>query len=113
MLTTRQYYRSHLKRQRESIITLNHVREILNDDRSLSECLQDRLSGRALPTIEMIGNNAAGITDVLLKILRDGHILYDANNEAINTCFRMGFVHTELTTERKIICVLPSPLHGR
>ena len=27
---------------------------------SLSECLQDRLSGRALPTIEMIGNNAAG-----------------------------------------------------
>lgn len=79
----------------------------------LSECLQDRLSGRALPTIEMIGNNASGITDVLLKILRDGHILYDENNEAINTCFRMGFVHTELTTEKNIICVLPSPLHGR
>lgn len=48
-----------------------------------------------------------------MKVLRNGHLLFDENNPGINQCFRMGFVHTETLKEPSIVCVIPSPLRAR
>lgn len=52
------------------------------------------------------------IVDVLLRTLAYGSLEFDKGDEALNRCFRMGYVHVEEPKKGRLICILPSLLHA-
>lgn len=112
-LTLLQLYRDKLKRTSVQRISTNHVLQDIEDDTKFFTFLENEVSGRGLPSLDMMhGYISPEIASVFLRILHNGFIKLDPEDEATMTCFRAGFIHTEKHGNR-VICILPSLLHAR
>jgi hypothetical protein len=67
---------------------------------------------RSFPSAKKLTVKAA---DVLRKVLLDGSILRNVEDEGIRLCYEEGWVHSEATDAgaEDIVCVLPSKLHEK
>lgn len=70
-----------------SALTLDDTRDILTNDDELFKKIYDRPVDISLPSKEMIGAEDAETVDVLLNVLRDGHVVFDKDDPAMNRCF--------------------------
>ena len=52
------------------------------------------------------------IVGVLLHILTHGSLEFNRNDNLLEKCFRLGFIHVDEPKEGYMICFLPSFLHA-
>lgn len=103
-----------MKRINLQEITLNHIRNDLEDDHKFFTFLEQDVTGRSLPSRQMQhGVIDPEVVAVLFHTLQDGSVEFNCNNSAMVRCFRLGFVHTEEIRPGQMIFVLPSVLHAR
>jgi hypothetical protein len=53
--------------------------------------------------------------NILWKVLIEGSVPRNLNNEGVRTCYEQGWLHTEALDNEamEIICVLPTNLHAK
>jgi hypothetical protein len=53
--------------------------------------------------------------NILRKVLIEGSVPRDLDDEGVRTCYKQGWLHTEALDYEamKIICVLPTNLHAK
>jgi hypothetical protein len=53
--------------------------------------------------------------NILRKVLIEGNVPRDLNDEGVRTCYEQGWLHTEALDSKaiKIICILPTNLHAK
>lgn len=107
-----QTYRSDIKHSRVGTITLPLVVKALSDEYTVFETLRLFAVSRSFPRGDLLTPDAA---DILRKVLEDGSIPRDLNNDAIVLCYSMGWLHTEPldADAAKIVCIFPSKLHEK
>lgn len=107
------FHRDHLKRSGVSHITYQHVGDALENNHELFRFLNYDVAGRSLPSKARLQGVDPLIVGVLLRILTHGSLKFDKNDDALEKCFRLGFIHVDEPEEGRMICVLPSFLHAR
>ena len=71
------------------------------------------VSSRGLPSRKLLGEISPKVASVFLRILQDGFVKLDNEDQAIMHCYRSGFIHAEQSADDITICTLSSPLHSR
>ncbi|EYE90117.1 uncharacterized protein EURHEDRAFT_417763 [Aspergillus ruber CBS 135680] len=107
------FYRDHLKRYGVSHITYQHVGDALENNYELFKFLNYDVAEKSLPSKARLQGIDPLIVGVLLRILTHGSLEFIRNNDALEKCFRLGFIHVDEPEEGYMICVLPSFLHAR
>ena len=86
---------------------------MLENNHELFKFLTYDVAGRSLPSKARLPGIDPLIVGVLLRILTHGSLEFNRNDDALEKCFRLGFIHVDEPEEGYMICVLPSFLHAR
>ncbi|CRG90461.1 hypothetical protein PISL3812_07505 [Talaromyces islandicus] len=104
-------YHSNLKRDMKTLCEAD-IRKALDDKNQAFAFLRQAPVHRSFVTLEKLNPHAA---NTLRKVLIEGSIPRDLEDEGVRICYERGWVHTEALDQdaAEIICVLPSNLHAK
>jgi hypothetical protein len=90
-----------------SIVKLVHVLKLLDDEKRSFRYLREAPIQHSFPTTSKLTPSTA---DVLRKVLKDGSIPRDLEDEGIRHCYR----HSEMLDDEtdEVVCVFPTRLHA-
>ena len=88
------------------------IRRTLEQKDEAFEFLEQTPVHRSFVNLRNLTPRAANI---LRKVLIEGSVPRDLNDEGVRTCYEQGWLHTEALDRRaiEIICVLPTNLHAK
>ncbi|KAL4920267.1 hypothetical protein BDW62DRAFT_216167 [Aspergillus aurantiobrunneus] len=106
-------HRHDLKHGFIRLITKDHILDDLKDDSRVFNFLEKQSVFRSFPDRESL--KTPGVAEILGKVLEDGNMRFVTDNQAMELCYRSGWVH-RLTVGRfntGNVVVLPSRLHEK
>jgi hypothetical protein len=88
------------------------IRKALDDKDKAFAFLRETPANRSFVVLQNLNPHAA---NTLRKVLIEGSIPRDLEDEGVRICYQRGWVHTEAVDQygAEIICVLPSNLHAK
>lgn len=88
------------------------VLKALNDEPTLFDVVASSAVGRSFPRRNLLTPTAA---EILRRVLEFGSVPRNLEDEGLNLCYKMGWLHSEpLDTDgAEILCVFPSKLHEK
>lgn len=107
-----QAFRSEIKHERISEISKGHILDLLDDEAKSFHFLAQMPVQRSFVPLRGLKSHAA---DVLRRVLFNGNIPLNLDDEGIDICYKNGWVHAEpLDCETEdVVCVFPTRLHAK
>ncbi|QKX57279.1 uncharacterized protein TRUGW13939_04390 [Talaromyces rugulosus] len=104
-------YRSDLKRDMDAVREAD-IRKTLEDKNKAFAFLEQTPVQRSFVDLKNLNPHAA---NTLRKVLIEGSMPRDLDNEGVRICYERGWLHTEPldVQANEIICVLPTKLHAK
>lgn len=107
-----QSYRSDLLHGKISDVTKENILTLLDDEDKSFQYLHQAAISRSFPDSSHLTPSAA---NVLREVLQNGSIPRTLEDEGVEACYKMGWLHSEMLEVGmgEVVCVFPTRLHAK